>query len=167
MSIKARLTAKEVYFLAKCMGAKYLDYYYFAAMSDIEKRYTLHEQQALESLEEKEIIEEDFSGNIEIPDEVIRLFEPVFFGKKESMLNNGEIHRIHILGSRLTISSPDQGEFLFFEASDEDLEKLLKGTVQIECSDIDSGVSRKVFSGEQLMQEKYRKEAIRLCRGGV
>lgn len=166
MGKEVLLTAKEVYFLAKYMEAVFIDYDYIAAMPDIQKNYTLNEQQALENLENKEVIEEDFSGNVEIPEEIIRLFEPVFFGRKESKLNNGELIRFHILGSRITMSRPDQEDFIFSMVVDDDLEEFLKGTVHIECSDVDRGVSKQVFTGDQLMQENYRKEAIRLLKGG-
>lgn len=167
MGYEVRLTARELYFLGKYMEAVFIDYDYIAAMPDIEKNYTLHEQQALESLEEKEVIEEDFSGNVDIPEEVIWLFEPVFFGRKESKLNNGELIRFHILGSRITMSKPDQDDFVFSRVVDEDMDEFLKGTVHIDCSDVDSGVSKQIFSGDQLMQEDYRKEAIRLLKGGI
>ena len=159
------LTARELYFLGKYMRAKFIDYDYIAAMPDVQKYHTLHEQQALESLENKEVIEEDFSGNIEIPDEIRLLFEPVFFGKKESKLDNGDVYRIHILDNRLTMAVIEGEQIVFSGVTEEDLADLLKGTLRIWCSEVDAGACEKTYTGDQLMQEVYREEALKLLKG--
>ena len=165
MKEEVQVTPEELYYLGKCMQAKFIDYAYIAAMDDIQKDYILQEQRALETLEDKDLIEEDFSGEIDIPEEVRLLFEPVFFGRKESLLDNGEVYRIHILGNRLTMSRIDSGQIFFSEACDEDLSALLRGTVNIKCSDVVRGVFEKTFSGEQLMQPAKIEEAIKILKG--
>ncbi len=167
MKEEVQVTPEELYYLGKCMQAKFIDYAYIAAMNDIQQNYTLQEQRSLETLEEKELIEEDFSGEIDIPDEVRQLFEPVFFGRKESRLDNGEVYRFHILGNRLTMSRMESGQIWFSAASVDDLSELLRGTVNIKCSDVERGVFEKTFSGEQLKQPVQIEEAIKILKGDV
>ena len=56
MKEEVQVTPEELYYLGKCMQAKFIDYAYIAAMNDIQQNYTLQEQRSLETLEEKELI---------------------------------------------------------------------------------------------------------------
>lgn len=81
------LTPEELYYLGGELKAKYIDYAYVAAMGDIQKNYSLYESEVRKSLEKKGILEEDFSGNIEITKEVKELLNPIFFGNFESSID--------------------------------------------------------------------------------
>ena len=65
MSLKCELTPMELFFCAKVMQGKYLDYDYFRRTPDIQINYVRHEQETLESLDEEGIVELDFDGNAE------------------------------------------------------------------------------------------------------
>ena len=84
------LAPQELYFLGTVLNARYIDYDYISHMPDIQKRYSVHEQETLALLTDKGYVDEDFSGNVFISDEVRELLEPVFFGEIEARLMAGE-----------------------------------------------------------------------------
>ena len=167
MGNEMKLTAVEVYFLGKYMGAKYIDYQYISEMPGIQENYLVHEQNALESLKKKKVIGRKFSGEIRFPEETRQLFEPVFFGKKESKLENEEVYRIHILDGRMTMGRIEGEEILFCRVYEEDIAELLKGNVKVICADVENGMSEKSFSEDQLLQSECREAAMKMLKGEV
>ena len=159
------VTARELYFIGKYLHAKYIDYTYIALLPDIQRRYPLHEQQALESLEEKEILEEDFSGNIEIAEEAEEFFHPLFFGETEYVLNNGEEYRIHRDGKKMLVGQIKEEEIQFTVMKDPELERLLHGAIKLQCSDVNQGYSEVNYTAEQMMNASVRKKIISLLKG--
>ncbi len=85
------LTPEELYYLGSFLQAKYIDYAYIAAMSDIKQNYKLFEKETRASLVSSGIIIEDFAGNIEIDESVRTLLTPIFFGETETSLDICEI----------------------------------------------------------------------------
>ena len=78
------ITAEELYFLGMLFQAKYIDYAYIAAMDDIQQNYALVQKETQAQLVSRGILTEDFSGNIEIEENIKSLLAPIFFGEKES-----------------------------------------------------------------------------------
>ena len=60
------LQPEELFFLAQQMKAEYIDYMYISAMKDISKKFALHHKEWIDSLEKRNVICEDFDGNISI-----------------------------------------------------------------------------------------------------
>lgn len=104
------ITAEEMYYLGGLMEAQYIDYAYIASMGDIQKEYAVYESTAKNGLSQKGILEEDFSGNINITGSVSELLRPVFFGSFESNLEVFQLgtkpkqhsFRYHVLGEDMT-----------------------------------------------------------------
>lgn len=157
----------ELFFLGNCMHAKYIDYAYIAAMPDIQKRYALHEQQALERLEEKGILEEDFSGNVEIDEDMELLFKPVFFGETESRIDNGRSYRIHIMDESMTMSILEDDQITFQETTEEELRKLLTGNVTVQCSRVREGFCEETFTARQMKKSEHIEWAIKILKGDI
>lgn len=94
------LTPRELYCLGGMLNAKYIDYAYIAALDDIGQDFELFKKETLSSLVSKRILMEDFSGNIELDDEISQLLKPIFFGSVETSLNIcliGEELKVEIL----------------------------------------------------------------------
>lgn len=83
-NVKMTITPEELFYLGTVLQAEYIDYDYVAGMGDIQKNYALFESDAKQSLTNKGVLQEDFSGNVEIDLEEKRLLEPIFFGKLET-----------------------------------------------------------------------------------
>lgn len=81
------LTPEELYYMGALLRAKYIDYAYVAAMSDISQNREIYESTSRDGLAGKEVLMEDFSGNLEVNAEAKNLLEPVFFGELESAVN--------------------------------------------------------------------------------
>lgn len=162
---KITVSAKELYFLGKYLNAQYIDYSYIAMLPDIQRRYEIHEQEALESLEEKEILEVDFSENVEIDREAAELLKPVLFGDAECVLENEKRYHIHRLGSRITIGETDGNDIAFFEPTQKDLEALLTGDLCIRCSEIKNGYFEFRYSAQQMKEKANRNKAMSILKG--
>lgn len=167
MEDKVTLTARELFFLGRCMDAVYIDYAYIAAMPDIQKFYALHEQRALEALEDLELIEEDFSGNVLVTDGARELFRPVFFGGTESRLDNGKDCRVHILDGAMTLGCLEDGSITFRRVSERELRALLWGDVRVQCARAGQGFFEKTFTAAQLTEPDALREAIELLKGEI
>lgn len=102
---KVVISAEDLYFLARVMKAKYIDYDYFKMVSELTSRYALKESNAIEHLSDKGLVYEDFTGDIEVEDLGKDLFEPIFFGEFESELliedkTSLERYKYHVLDGR-------------------------------------------------------------------
>jgi len=97
------LTPEELFFMAKLMKASYIDYEYIQLMQDISQRFKLIQREVLRSLENKKLLEEDFSGEIELSPEGQKILHPIFFGEAESDIKIDEItHKFHFEGDDVT-----------------------------------------------------------------
>lgn len=166
MKTEVKLTPVELFFLGTQMHAKYIDYNYIAAMPDIQKRYALQEQRALEALEQRGIIEEDFGGNVELDEAIREVLEPVFFGEVESRLDAEQSYNIHLHNGKITIAVLEKDILRFFLAEEEDIGKLLKGdAVTIQCAKAGKGFCKKMFTSEELEQDSIKNEVIKFLKG--
>lgn len=165
MNGMVQLTPEELYFLGKIMKAKYIDYSYYAAMKDIQKQFDVCERKALSALGEKGLIDENFSGEIEVPDEVSALMYPVFFGTKESRLKANQTYNFHIGPETVTMGFFNEGSITFMTISDSDLEKLLRTDCVIICADMETGYTQKQYSRVELRDDKVKEEAICILKG--
>lgn len=163
-----QLTPEELYFLGRIMKAKYIDFSYYAAMKDIQKQFEISERKALSGLGEKGLIDENFSGEIEVPTEVFSLMHPVFFGTRESRLKSDQTYTFHLDSDSITMGvyNADKGYFTFMSVSDNDLIKLLKKDCEIVCADVMTGYTMKHYSERELSDNRVKKEAFCILKGG-
>ena len=98
------LSPQELYFLGTVLDARYIDYDYISHMPDIQKRYSVHEQETMSQLADKGYVDEDFSGNVTVNDEIRELLEPVFFGEIEARQKKLENGLKNMLGIKAHVS---------------------------------------------------------------
>lgn len=84
---KVSLTFEQLFFLGEMMNAEYIDYRYIESMKDIEQRYSFLKNTSTAELVEKNLVEEDFFGEVTVKPELAELLEPIFFGKTESTID--------------------------------------------------------------------------------
>ena len=84
---KVSLIFEQLFFLGEMMNAEYIDYRYIESMKDIEQRYSFLKNTSTAELVEKNLVEEDFFGEVTIKPELAELLEPIFFGKTESTID--------------------------------------------------------------------------------
>ena len=83
MKDKIKLTYEQLFFLGELLDAEYIDYRYIAALSDIEQRYYFLRDSARAELVEKELLGENFCGDITVKSWMKDMLEPLFFGGEE------------------------------------------------------------------------------------
>lgn len=169
MNESCRLTPVELYFCAKIMEARYLDYDYVKVMPDVQKQYLMREQEAMECLEEKGIIETDFEGVVSFDEEIRELLIPVFFGEKESRMDieGQESRRFHIGQEKIIMTVLDEGIISLTEVTEKEIREMLKADkVEIHLADIRIGNKSRVFTSRDLEDENNRKMAVKLLKGG-
>ena len=133
MERKISLTAAELYFLGRLMQAKYIDYSYISMMNDIERNYRFAESKALDSLEKKSIISEDFGGDVSVEEDYKKLFDPVFFGRSVASAEllipiesgNCSFNKFHYKDGRLTLANITRKRIVFSEYDKRSLESFL------------------------------------------
>ncbi len=162
------LTPVELFVLARIERAKYMDYAYIRAMPGIEKDFVRHEQEALESLEKKELILLDFDGEVELDEDVKAIMEPVFYGEQESRLDREGMPslRFHIHEGKIIMAEMDDGVIKFCSVTDDDIfDLLLSGDVEIHVSDVNTGKRSAVFQSKELEKPETRNLAVHLLKG--
>lgn len=87
MEQEIRVTPEELYYLGGLMDAKYIDYEYVAAMGDIQINPSMYQSKVKAALAGKGMLEEDFSGNMELSQVVKESMAPIFFGEFESSMD--------------------------------------------------------------------------------
>lgn len=168
MSVRCELTPMELFFCTRVMKAKYLDYDYLRRTPDVQKQYLMHEQETLEQLDEKGIVELDFDGNAVMAPEYEALLKPVFFGEKESRL---DVHgkpdrRFHIFEGKIVMSLIGDDRITFREVTGTEIESFLEEKkVEIYLSDVRHGRKNGVFTEKDLRNREYRKLAMKLLKG--
>lgn len=187
-----RLTPVELFYLGVQMQARYIDYGYIAAMPDIQKRYALHEQETLEELEERGLIEVDFGGAVEVEEGVRKLLTPVFMGDTESRVavddgpsgadgGTGQKETEHPAGKRYgqkaywnvhtcegrrTAAVMEEERIHFFQADEERILGLIEGKdVTVSCAKVTGGVREKKFTAKELKDKSSLAEALRIVKG--
>lgn len=77
------LSPEELYYLGWLMKAEYMDYAYAAAAQGLGGNFRLFTRMASAALAKKGILQEDFSGELELDPSAARLLRPIFFGGSE------------------------------------------------------------------------------------
>lgn len=114
------LTPEELYYMGRFLQAKYIDYAYVAAMSDIKQNYALFEKETRNSMIAAGYIMEDFSGNIEADQKIVDLLNPIFFGEVETSLdicdigdeNKVSVYKFHFHDGVTTMVTGKDGKLL-------------------------------------------------------
>ncbi len=156
MEKQIRLTPEELYFMASLMGAKYIDYAYIAAMNDIQQNYDLYKRETQASLVEKGILDEDFSGNVEISAQAKALLSPIFFGTFESSVDicyikedarRVEVNKFHFLDGQVIHVEGKEKELIITSIGKEELhkfaERLISDNYKAESKELDEGIQPK------------------------
>lgn len=123
-----RISPEELFFLGKQMQARYIDYDYISMMKDIQQQYTLREKETMAGLVTRGMLIEDFSGDMELDEEVRETLEPLFFGEFASEIviipdrsgvglerykfhfRDGKITRVQVTGDGLSLTNEGSGE---------------------------------------------------------
>lgn len=120
-----KITPVELYFLGALLHANQIDYTYIAAMENIQDNYELHYKEAIAHLVSLGIVDEDFSGELSVCDEVKDILYPLFFGEKESSVDvcwiaepsHVDVYKFHFLDDRITLVS-GEGNYLVIKGID-------------------------------------------------
>ena len=128
------ISPEELYYLGTRLQAKYIDYAYVAAMDDIGQNYALFEKETGAALVSKGILEEDFSGNIEINQNVSDLLKPIFFGEVETSIdvcnigkrNIVEVYKFHFNDGAITMVTGKEGKLLLKKVDQLEIQDLVK-----------------------------------------
>lgn len=121
MEREVRLSPEELYFMASLMKAQYIDYTYVAAMQDIEQRYALYKHETQAKLVKKGLLDENFSGDIDVLPTAQELLTPIFFGEFESSVDicyvqeeerRVEVNRFHFYEGSVIHVQNDGAELL-------------------------------------------------------
>ena len=132
MSGIVQISPEELFFLGKHMRARYIDYDYVRSMKDIQQQYTLREKEILAGLVKRGLLTEDFSGDMELNEEVKSLLKPSFFGEFVSEVillmdrekGEPEQYKFHFLEGKI-VRVQLKGDQLIFQADGEgELERL-------------------------------------------
>lgn len=114
------LSPEELYFMGRYLQAKFIDYAYVAAMSDIKQNFALFEKETRNSLVAAGILMEDFSGNLEVDQQVANLLKPIFFGEVETSIdvcklgdpNTVSVYKFHFYDGITTMVTGCEGKLL-------------------------------------------------------
>lgn len=161
------LRPEELYFLAIELDAEFMDYEYFAAMDGIQKNYELHKIRALQGLEDRGLIEEDFSGKMSIDEDFSEVLRPVFFGRTECNIDLGEErYKLHVLDGQMTLAClKDRVDIRRTDA--DQLGHMLEGMeIVISCSDVDRGVYTEKIRASEANRANLRKSIDKITRPG-
>lgn len=124
--MEIRITPVELYFLGTILHAKQIDYTYIAAMENIQNNFELHSQEAITHLVSLGIVDEDFSGELHVSEEVKEIVNPLFFSEKESSVDvcsisehsRVDVYKFHFLDERVTLVT-GENEFLIIKSVDD------------------------------------------------
>lgn len=160
------LSPVELFFLGKMLGARNIDYSYIAAMPDIQIQYGVNEQKANASLEEKGLIEVDFSGDTEVNSELAELLKPVFFFETETILETAQRYNFHTYEGKTTLGILNGESIVFSTINTDEMHDFLKGkNVSIKQVDKNKGYREIKFTASDLSEEDNIQKAISILKG--
>lgn len=166
MQREVKLTPVELYFLGKRMGARYIDYQYIAAMPGIQDSYVSREQETIRTLEERGFLMEDFSGDVEIDDDIKETLAPIFFGRTESVVQAEQPHRFHVYDGKVAHTVMDAEYITINLVEDAGIAQILTGfedDAVILCAKVEEGMQKETFT--DLKNHKKVQKAIRFIKG--
>lgn len=97
MNSKIEVAPEEIFYLGKLCSALYIDYAYIAALPDIGSDLSAFEKKTQDQLVKKGFMSEDFSGEVELDEQVKEVLDPVYFGDVETELcisKKGEVNTV-------------------------------------------------------------------------
>lgn len=132
-----QISPEELFFLGKQMQAKYIDYDYISMMKDIQQQYPLREKEIMAGLVSRGILTEDFSGEMELDEEIRGMLEPLFFGEfasevvlsEDSCGENLKKYKFHFDKRRITGVQLEKDRLLFEADGSGELERLQKQVI--------------------------------------
>ncbi|MCR5275786.1 MAG: hypothetical protein K6E26_10575 [Clostridiales bacterium] len=80
------LSARQLYYLGAVLKAQYIDFAYVTAVGSILENFSSYEAGIRDELIGEGYMTEDFSGNIEVSDELQIMLRPLFFSGVEATL---------------------------------------------------------------------------------
>lgn len=139
MNNEILLTPEELYFLGTRLQAKYIDYAYVAAMDDIGQNFSLFEKETGAALVNKGVLQEDFSGNIQINPNVSELLNPIFFGEIETSIdvcefaekNTVTVRKFHFYDGIITMVTGKDGMLQIKAVDQTDIKEIIKGLLPL------------------------------------
>lgn len=159
------LSPEELFFLARKMKAKYLDYEYLSLMGDIQNDIDVKEEKAKESLSSKGFVEEDFEGNIEVENDVVELLNPVFFGTIECLIKKQDNIKLHVFKDSITQCLKTEAGLSLKRVSSEDISDILTGDLELQCANTEKGTYIQRYTAEDLLDSSKKEEVIKIARG--
>lgn len=164
---ECRLTPVELYFLGVLMDAEYIDYEYISSIPEIYDNYRVIEQNTLDRLEEKNLIEQDFDGTITVNDQLEDLLKPVFFGLVEcKVLTTWSEGNLHVGKGFMTFISQEHDFYLLEKMNDEKLKELITDQeLELHSMNIEKGYYDNSFSEDEMAQNEFVEKAIQIMKG--
>ena len=155
---ECRLTPVELFFLGVLMDAEYIDYEYITSIPEITDNYRIIEQQTLDRLEDKQLIEQEFDGSVTIDEQFQNMLKPVFFGLVESRVlttwSEGNLH----VGNGLY--------YLLEKMTDDQLKELIMDQeLELHSMSFEKGYYDLSFSEEDMTQTELIEKAISIMKG--
>lgn len=125
-------TANEIYVLAGVMKAKYIDYAYVAGMDATEEDFSVFANGIRSDLIRKEVLQEDFFGDVTLNDNYKGMLAPIFLGEVEVSINNCELQEkqiemrnYHFLDAIITEVRSSQGKLVVRNVNEDDIREQL------------------------------------------
>ena len=164
---ECRITPLELYFLGVLMKAKYLDFQYFKALPNIENNYRVIEQNTLDRLEERNLIEQDFDGSTTVTDDIYDLLKPVFFGLVECRVATTWTEgNLHVHDDNMTLLSKEHDFYLLEKMNEDKLkEMIMDQDVELQSMNIQKGYLDKSFTEDEMSQPEMIDQAISIMKG--
>lgn len=105
-----KLSYNELFYLGTLLNAEYLDYMYYSAIDDIGSDKEIFIRNMQDSLYEKKLIAQNFSGDITVDEQLQQVLYPLFFSLSESELdvffrespNDYRVFKIHSASGKAT-----------------------------------------------------------------
>ena len=137
------ISPEELFFLGALLQAKYIDYAYIAAMDDIQDNFSLKKKETIAGLVNRGVIQEDFSGDLEVCMELRTMLDPVFFGIKETSLDicylcdnkHVDIFKFHHKNGKITLVTGNNRMLVVKTVEDNFFPKILNRIISDEDDD--------------------------------
>ena len=139
-----QLTARQLYYLGKLLKARYIDYSYVSAITDILDNFATYENEIIDELSQKGLLTEDFSGQITVDSDLQEMLDPIFNGGTETAID------VCIFGNNESL------QMYRFHSSDGKIVQVKNSADHLEISYVDYETIRKTI--EDIIPETYTGE---------
>ncbi len=166
LQYECEITPEELFFMAVAVHAEFIDYEYFAAMPDVQRNYELQRAKAMQSLEDKDLIEEDFSGNLQIEDGFRQALETMLFGRTECNIDvDEERFKLHLHDGSMVLARLD-GNIGICGTDPDSLCGMLEGKAfKISCADVDRGEYAEEFTADSASGDAWKSRINKIING--